>query len=83
MCTAYEEGKMFSWSGELSSHGCTDNHIFILEETANGNTLFKQEDGIHGSYSKLMNFLSKIHMKSMYEKFNRQLKERVESMHPS
>lgn len=82
VCTAYEEGKRFSWSGELSSHGCTDNHIFTLETTSIGTTLFKQEDGIHGSFSKLINFLSKIHMQSMYEKFNRQLKERVETMYP-
>ena len=82
VCTSYEEGKRFSWSGELSPHGCTDNHIFTVESTASGNTLFKQEDGIHGSYSKLINFLSSKHMKSMYEQFNSQLKERVESKYP-
>jgi len=81
VCTEYEEGKKFGWSGELTSHGFTDNHIYTLEPTESGSTLFKQEDGIHGKHSKLVNFLSKKHMKSMYEKFNTQLKERVESIY--
>jgi hypothetical protein len=80
MCTAYEERKKFSWSGEFIS-GVTDNHIHILEPTENGTTLFKQEDGIHGKHSKLLNLLGKKHMKSMYEKFDRQLKKRVESIY--
>lgn len=79
-CTAYEEFKKFSWSGEFVS-GVTDNHEHIVVATANGTTLFKNEDGIHGRHSKLLNLLGKVHMKSMYEKFNIQLKERVESMY--
>lgn len=81
ICTVYEEGKKFGWSGELTPHGFTDNHIYTLEPTERGTTLFKQEDGIHGKHSKLVNILSKKHMRSMYEKFNQQLKERVESMY--
>ncbi len=79
MCTAYEEGTMFSWSGEFAS-GVTDNHIYTLEATGRDTTLFKQEDGIHGKHSKLLNLLGKQHMQSMYKKFDRQLKERVESI---
>ena len=82
VCTEYEEGKKFGWSGELTSHGFTDNHIYTLEPTESGSTLFKQEDGIHGRHSKLVNFLTKGHMKSMYEKFDKQLKNRVESIYP-
>jgi hypothetical protein len=78
MCTGYEEGRMFSWSGEFTS-GVRDNHSHVLETMSNGKTLFKNEDGIHGKHSKLINLISKPHMKSMYEKFNQQLKERVES----
>lgn len=81
VCTEYEEGKKFGWSGELTSHGFIDNHIYTLEPTESGATLFKQEDGIHGKHSKLVNLLSKKHMKSMHEKFNTQLKERVESIY--
>ena len=81
VCTEYEEGKKFGWSGELTSHGFTDNHIFTLEPTESGSTLFKQEDGIHGRYSMLVNLLTKGHMKSMYEKFDKQLKNRVESIY--
>lgn len=80
MCTAYEEGILFSWSGEFTS-GVTDNHIYSLEATELGTTLFKQEDGIHGKHSKLLNLLGKQHMQSMYKKFDRQLKERVESLY--
>lgn len=80
MCTTYEEGRMFGWSGEFTS-GITDNHIHRLVLTENGTTLFKQEDGIHGKHSKLLNLIGKKHMKAMYEKFDQQLKERVESLY--
>lgn len=80
ICTAYEEGSLFSWSGEFMT-GVSDNHLHILEPTEHGTTLFKQEDGIHGKHSKLLNLLGKKHMKSMYEKFNRELKARVELIH--
>ena len=80
ICTEYEEWKTFAWSGELLPNGFTDNHIFTVEPTENGTTLFKQEDGIHGKHSKLANLLSRKHMKSMYERFDRELKDRVESM---
>ena len=75
--TAHEEFKKFSWSGEFTT-GVSDNHLHILEPTENGTTLFKQEDGIYGKRSKLLNLLGKKHMKSMYEKFDRELKVRVE-----
>lgn len=78
--TAYEAYKKFGWSGEFTS-GVIDNHFYILESTANGTTLFKQEDGIHGRHGKLLSLLGKKHMKSMYAKFDRELKVRVESMH--
>lgn len=80
VCTAYEEGYMFSWTGELIA-GHTDNHIHRLETAADGTTVFKNEDGIHGKHGRFANLLSSKHMQSMYEKFNRQLKERVESMY--
>lgn len=50
VCTEYEEGEKFSWTGKLNSHGMTDNYIYSLESTENGTTIFKQEDGIHGPY---------------------------------
>ena len=83
VCTEYEEGKKFAWSGKLTPHhGFTDHHIFSLEPTESGTTLFKQEDGIHGKLSKIVNVLAKGHMKSMYEKFNQELKDKVESNAP-
>jgi hypothetical protein len=82
VCTVYEEGMRFGWSGALTAHGLSDNHIFTVQPTATGSTLFRQEDGIHGPLSKLANVVAKGHMKKMYEKFNQQLKQRVESLHP-
>jgi hypothetical protein len=78
-CLAYEEHKKFSWTGEFRA-GVSDYHIYEVESTENGITLFKQSDGIHGSHSGVLNLLGKKHMKAMYEKFNRELKERVESI---
>ena len=78
----YEHGKIFGWSGELNTHGMTDHHIYSIEATDKGTTLFKQEDGFHGAHSKFMNFLAKHQMKSAYKKFNLELKARVESLYP-
>lgn len=83
VCTVYREGRQFGWSGELLSQGLKDNHIFTVVPLSEGRTLFKQEDGIHGKHSKLLNLISKSHLKSIYEKFNVQLKNRVETLYPS
>lgn len=80
MCLTYEECRKFSWSGEFTS-GVNDHHIYLLEPTESGNTLFKQEDGIYGKHNKLLNLLGKRHMNNMYEKFDRELKERVEMLY--
>ena len=79
-CITYEEGKTFGWTGEFTS-GVNDHHIHTMVPMENGTTLFKQEDGIHGKHSQLLNLLGKKHMKTMYEKFDRELKERVESIY--
>lgn len=81
VCTDYEEGRKFGWSGDIIGN-ILDHHIYSLVPTENGNTLFKQEDGLHGTHSKLMNFLAEHKMLSMYKKFNQELKERVESLYP-
>jgi len=80
--TDYEHGKIFGWSGELNAHGMTDHHIYSIEDTGNGTTLFKQEDGFHGPHGKFMNFLAKHQIKNTYKKFNKELKERVETLFP-
>jgi len=81
VCTDYEEGKKFGWSGDIIGK-VTDLHIYSVEPKQNGTTLFKQEDGLHGPHGILLNFLAEYHMMSMYKKFNLELKERVELLYP-
>ena len=82
--TEYEEGKKFGWSGIVMG-SIKDHHIYSLEDTGRGTTLFRQEDGFHSehsSHSRFMNFISKHGMADNYKKFNQELKERVEELYP-
>ncbi len=81
ICTDYEECKKFGWSGDIIG-SIKDHHIYSLEPTINGTTLFKQEDGLHGKHSQLLNFMAENQMLSMYNRFNQELKERVENLFP-
>lgn len=81
ICTDFEDRVKFGWSGELIGK-TTDHHIYSLEPTQNGTTLFRQEDGLHGPNSKFFNLLAKHKMTALYKKFNRELKVRVESLYP-
>lgn len=81
VCSDYEEGIKFGWSGDIIGK-TKDHHIYSLEPTQKGTTIFKQEDGLYGTHSRLMNFLAEHQMTSMYKKFNQELKERVESLYP-
>ncbi|MDX2130331.1 MAG: SRPBCC domain-containing protein [Chloroherpetonaceae bacterium] len=82
ICTDYEEGRKFGWSGDILSN-TQDHHIYSLVPTNYGTTIFEQEDGLHGPHSRLLNFFAEHHMMSMYERFNQELKERVESLFPN
>lgn len=77
VCICYEEGIQFGWSGELIGRA-KDQHIYALEETPAGTTVFKQEDGLHGPHSKLLNVLARVPMQFLYNRFNRELKIQVE-----
>lgn len=79
VCTDYEEGTKFGWSGVIIGK-VTDHHVYSLEPTQNGTTLFKQEDGLHGPHSKFYNWLVKHKMTALYQKFNKELKIQVESL---
>lgn len=81
VCTDYEEGKKFGWSGDIIRK-IKDYHVYSLEPTQNGTTIFKQEDGFHGLYSKLFNFLAAHKMNAMYNSFNEELKIWVVSLYP-
>lgn len=82
VCTEYEEGKIFGWSGNLIGQ-VMDHHIYSVHSTEKNTTIFKQEDGLHGRYSRLFNFLAERKMRALYEKFNKELKLRVEHLYPN
>lgn len=81
ICTDYLEGVKFGWSGDIIGK-ITDHHVYSVEPTHVGTTLFKQEDGLHGPHSKFFNFLAEHKMTAMYNRFNKELKARVESLYP-
>ena len=78
VCTEYVEGERFGWSGHIAGKA-KDHHIYSVIPSKNGNTIFRQEDGLHGS--SFLDFLAKHQMTSMYKKFNQELKERVEAIY--
>ncbi len=80
----YEEGVKFGWSGKVVGD-VNDHHIYSVEGTEHGTTMFRQEDGMHSdknSHSSFMNFMMKHSLVSAYKKFNKELKNRVESLYP-
>ena len=81
VCTDYEEGKKFGWSGDIIGQN-KDHHVYSLEPTQSGTTIFRQEDGLHGPHSKFFNLLAKHKMTAMYKRFNKELKMRVEYLYP-
>ena len=76
--TEFEEEKIFGWSGPVG-FGAKDHHIYSLESTPNGNTIFRQEDGFHGGMAFIINPIMKRKLTKAYDEFNQQLKYRVES----
>ena len=82
ICTDYVEGEKFGWSGDIVGK-IKDHHIYSLEPTQWGTTIFKQEDGFHGPYNKFFNFLSEHKMTALYNRFNKELKKRVETLYPN
>lgn len=81
VCSDYVEGRKFGWSGIVIGK-MKDHHLYSVEPRENGTTLFRQEDGLHGTHSQFMNFLAKHQMLSMYKMFNKELKARVELLYP-
>ncbi|MFK8054779.1 MAG: SRPBCC family protein [Saprospiraceae bacterium] len=69
--TDYEKGVKFGWYGVIAGN-VKDHHIYSIEATATGNTIFRQEDGFHSknSHSSIMKFMLKHNISSAYKKFN-------------
>ena len=62
--------------------GRQDHHIFRIEELPDGRALFKQEDGLNGKKSNFLIRMVEAQIGKAYDKFNRELKARVESLYP-
>ncbi len=62
----------------LGRHG---HHIFRIEELPDGRAKFKQEDGLNGKKSNFLIRMVEVQIGKAYEKFNRELKARVESLY--
>ena len=77
----FKEGVSFGWSDPLTM-GMKDHHLYKLEELPNGNTRFIQTDGVEGGATHFLGKLVVNNMKSMYLKFNQELKEQVEKLYP-
>lgn len=60
--------------------GIVDNHIFRVEKIDENTTKFVQTDQPHGGATRVLGAAVSKMFKSMYETFNEELKERVESL---
>lgn len=78
----FEAGRSFGWSDPLML-GISDRHIFQVNPTDDGKTLFVQTDhikGIHGHIGYHIGHQLAIGMMQSYVEFNRRLKARVGAM---
>lgn len=78
----FEEGRSFGWSDPLFS-GLSDHHIYQVNATDDGKTLFVQTDhvkGTHGHIGYHIGHQLALGTMHAYVEFNRRLKARVESM---
>lgn len=78
----FEEGRSFGWSDPLFS-GLSDRHIYQVNATDDGKTLFVQTDHVKGAHVHIGYHIGHqlaMGMMHAYVEFNRRLKARVESM---
>ncbi len=78
----FEDGRSFGWSDPLFA-GLSDHHIYQVNATDDGQTLFVQTDyikGIHGHVGYHIGHQLAQGMMHSYVEFNRRLKARVESI---
>jgi hypothetical protein len=62
--------------------GRQDHHIFRIEELPDGRAKFKQEDSLNGKKRNFLIRMVEAQIGKAYDKFNRELKTRVESLFP-
>ena len=77
----HEKGRAFGWSQDAML-GRQDHHIFRIEELSDGCAKFKQEDGLNGKKSNFLIRMVEAQIGKAYDKFNRKLKARAESLYP-
>lgn len=66
----------------MRCRGRQDQHIFRIEELPDGRAKFKQEDGLNGKKRNFLFRMVEAQIGKAYDKFNRELKARVESLYP-
>jgi hypothetical protein len=76
----YKEGRAFGWSGDAML-GRQGHHIFRIEELPDGRAKFKPEDGLNGKKSNFLIRIVEAQIGKAYDKFNLELKARVESLY--
>jgi len=78
----FEAGRSFGWSDPLVA-GLSDHHIYQVNATDDGKTLFVQTDhvkGTHGHIGYHIGHQLALGAMHSYVEFNRRLKARVESL---
>jgi hypothetical protein len=70
------------WSVWGCDVGASGPPHFSDRRAADGRALFKQEDGLNGKKSNLLVRMVEAQIGEAYDKFNRELKARVESLYP-
>ncbi|MEL6526994.1 MAG: SRPBCC domain-containing protein [Chloroflexota bacterium] len=78
----FEEGRSFGWSDPLFS-GLSDRHVYQVNATDDGKTLFVQTDqvkGVHGHIGYHIGQQLANGTMHSYVEFNRRLKARVEAI---
>ncbi len=76
----FEAGRSFGWSDPLMM-GLSDRHVFQVNPTDDGKTLFVQTDhikGVHGHLGYHIGHQLAVGMMQSYVEFNRRLKARVQ-----
>ena len=62
--------------------GVRTTKFFRIEELPDGRAKFKQEDGLNGKKSNFLIRMVEAQIGKAYDKYNRELKARVESLDP-
>lgn len=78
----FEDGAQFGWSDRATGM-FTDRHIYRVDALPDGRTLFTQSDEPQGGILRFMGGQIARQTVKLYQAFNRELKERAETVYRS